>query len=172
MSCTRSLPSRSSSFVIARRCLIISAGYLGWALSPVPTAVPRSLDHGGRRPCVRYASTIALDGVPVRGELLAEPDRRGVLEVGAPDFTIPSNALPFAANARARRVSASVIAASCDKAARRIAVGITSFVDCAMFDVIVRMHRLLLAPLAASSSLRDSRGPRCHSCCAKCGAAW
>jgi len=49
-----------------------------------------------------------------------------------PDFTIPSNALPLPANARARRVSDSINPASCIKAPRRIAVGITSFVDCAM----------------------------------------
>ena len=132
INCTRSLPSRSSRPVIARRCLTMSAGYCGSALSPVPTAVPpmpRSRRSSAARVIrSRLRSTVCPNAVN------SWPRRIGVASCRCvrPDFTILSNALPFARNARASRVSDSVSAASCDSAPSRMAVGITSLVDCAM----------------------------------------
>ncbi len=50
-----------------------------------------------------------------------------------PDFTIPSQARAFRAKVAARASSASTTRGAVASAARRMAVGMTSFVDCARF---------------------------------------
>ena len=69
-----------------RACRATRTAYSGWALSPVPTAVPpRASSHRWGSAASRWRDAV-VELRDVAGELLAQRERRGVLQVGAADL--------------------------------------------------------------------------------------
>ena len=78
---------RNGSAGILARASAIRWGNSAWVLMPVPTAVPPIGKLGERLGCAcRSRRTAVLDLRGVARELLPEPDRHGVLQVGPADL--------------------------------------------------------------------------------------
>ena len=144
----------------------------GCALSPVPTAVPPSASS---RRCGSAARSCAIAVIELRdpaGDLLAERQRRRVLQVRAADLDdVGEGRRPSRPACRAARASAgsSVLLDAPARAATCIAVGKDVVRRLAAVDVVVRMHQALFADRRRRAAARRGwRAPRSRSCWSAC----
>ena len=99
---------------------------------PVPTAVPPMFISRSQSAAWASFSRCRCDRVAVGGELLAQPDRGGVLEMGAARLHDVVERRPLGQQRRRQPVERAERGGSVASMASRMAVGITSLVLCAM----------------------------------------
>ena len=122
--------SRSGMPRSAASSAITCAGNSGWVPTPVPTAVPPSGSSASARDRLLAAAPRSLHLARVAEELLTEPDRRRVLQVGAAGLDHRPQLVGLAPQRRLQDSQAGDgVLADQTAAATWIAVGITSLLD-------------------------------------------